>query len=265
MSSTLQQRNRIDGQTALITGAGKGIGKAIALALAEGGANVVLAARTAADIEASAAAAEDLGAKALAVPCDVMERSQLDALAEAAKERFGSVDILVNNAGGAPHIPFLKTSEKAFEHALRFNVTQAFLLSRLLVPSMLERGHGTVLNISSSLGHVVGRGFVAYGTAKAALEHMTRLMANELAPKVRVNAIACGAIETDALGRFLSNESIRKGLESRTPLRRVGSLDDVASAAAYLCSPASSYVTGKILQLDGGIVTSNTPFDIPDL
>ncbi|NLY94348.1 MAG: glucose 1-dehydrogenase [Myxococcales bacterium] len=249
----------------LVTGAGKGIGRGIALAMAEAGADVVVAARTLADVEDTAEAARKHGVRALAVQCDVTERASLERLAKVAVEELGRVDVLVNNAGGAPHVPFLKTSEAVFEHALRFNVTQAFLLTRLLVPQMLERGNGCVLNVSSSLGRVVGRGFVAYGTAKAALEHMTRLMAAELAPKIRVNAVSCGAIETEALGKFLSNDAVKQGLVKKTPLRTVGTVEDVANAALYLCSDMSRYVTGRILPVDGGIDTSNTPFDLPDL
>lgn len=256
---------KLGGKTALITGAGKGIGKGIALAFAEVGANVVVAARTESEIEATAEAARAFGVEALAVPTDVLQRADLEALAKAADERFGGVDILVNNAGGGPHQPALRTSEKVFETALRFNVTQAFLLSRLVAPGMLERGHGSILNISSSLGHVVGRGFVAYGTAKAALEHMTKLLADELSPKIRVNSISCGAIETDALRGFLANPKVRAGLASKTPLRDVGQVDDIAAAAIFLSAASGRYVTGKILEVDGGIAVSNTPFDLPDL
>ena len=258
-------RFRLDGCVAMITGAGRGIGRGVALCLAELGADVVLASRSAEPIEEVAALARKLGVSATPLVCDVTERASLEATVAAAINAHDRIDVLVNNAGGAPHVPALRTSESVFERALRFNVTQAFLLTRLVVPTMIERGSGSVINISSSLGHVVGRGFVAYGTAKAALEHMTRLLADELAPKVRVNAIACGAIETAALKQFLSNEAIRDGMIARTPLRRVGSIDDVCSVAALLASDAGSYITGKVIEVDGGLTTSNTPFDIPDL
>ena len=197
--------------------------------------------------------------------CDVTDRAQLEALVARAVEAHGRIDVLVNNAGGAPHVPLLKTSERVFEDALRFNVTQAFLLSRLCAPHLLATERGAIVNISSSLGRIVGRGFVAYGTAKAALQHMTRLMANELAPKVRVNAICCGAIATDALQGFLKNDAVRDGLIGKTPLRRVGEVEEIAATALYLASDAGGYTTGRILAVDGGIETSNTPFDIPDL
>ena len=171
----------------------------------------------------------------------------------------------MNNAGGAPHKPALRTSERTFEDALRLNTMAPFLLSRLVAPGMLERGSGSILNISSSLGRVVGRGFVAYGTAKAALQHMTRLLGNELAPKVRVNALSLGAIETDALRGFLQNEAIRDGLVSKTPMRCIGGTDDVVAAALYLSGPSGRWITGKVLEVDGGIEISNSPFDLPDL
>lgn len=259
-------RFRMEGKVVVITGASKGIGRGLASTFAEVGARVVCAARTTEAVEAAAQQlTEDYGVEALAVTCDVTERAALEALVARSLERFGRIDVLVNNAGGGPHKPALRTSERTFEHALRFNVTSAFLLSRLVAPHMLEAGGGNILNISSSIGRVVGRGFVAYGTAKAALIHMTRLLASEFAPKVRVNALALGAIETEALAGFLRNEAVREGLESKTPMRSIGTVEDAAAAALYLCSPAGGWMTGKILEVDGGITASNSPFELPDL
>ncbi len=257
-------RFHLQDRVALVTGASKGIGRGIALAFAEAGADLVLAARTAGDLERVAAEVRGLGRRALAVPCDVNERAQLEQLAERAWRELGRIDVLVNNAGGTPPKPALRTSEKMFEAALHFNVTSAFLLSRLVIPRMLERDGGAVLNISSGLSWMVDKGFVAYGTAKAALSHMTRLLAFELAPRVRVNAIAVGAIETDALRPFLEAvPAARAKLEAATPMGRIGQPEDVAAAALYLCSPAGAWVTGKIFEVDGGTVASNWPLELP--
>ena len=257
-------RFRLDGRVALVTGASKGIGRGIALGFAEAGADLVLASRNAADLEAAAEAVRARGRRALVVPCDVNERAQLERLAERAWQEYGRIDVLVNNAGGAPPKPALRTSEKAFEEAFHFNVTSAFLLSRLVISRMLERDGGNVLNVSSGLSWLVEKGFVAYGTAKAALSHMTRLLAYELAPRVRVNAIAVGAVATEALRPFLEAlPEAKTRLEAATPLGRIGTPEDIAAAALYLCSPAGAWVTGKVFEVDGGTVASNWPLDLP--
>jgi 7-alpha-hydroxysteroid dehydrogenase len=252
-------RFRLDGKIALVTGAGRGIGQAIAFAFAECGADVVCSARSRDEIEATAERVRGLGRRALAVPCDVNERAQLESLVATTLSELGRVDVLVNNAGGWPPKPALQTSEKYFEQALRFNVTSAFLLSRFVLPHMLERDGGSIVNISSAAGRLPMSGFVAYGTAKAALSFMTKELAIELAPKVRVNAIAVGSVETSALAPFLDDQ-LRAKMESLTPMRRIGSVEDIALAALYLASPASSYVTGKVLEVDGGLVTTNWPY-----
>jgi 7-alpha-hydroxysteroid dehydrogenase len=246
-------RFRLDGKIAIVTGAGAGIGAATAIALADAGADVACAARTAEHIEATAAAVRDRGRRAIAVPTDVTVTEQLHALVDATVRDLGGVDVLVNNAGGWPPVPFLRTSERNFEAALRFNVTSAFLLSQMVVPLMVERGGGAIVNISSRSASMVQPCFTAYASAKAALSMMTRAMAPELAPKVRVNAIEVGGVETAALATVLTDESIRHMLEDNTPMQRVGQPDDIAACAVYLASEASSFVTGKIFEVDGGV------------
>lgn len=252
-------RFRLDGKVALITGAGRGIGQAIARAFAECGADVVCAARSRDEIEATAERARAFGRRALAVTCDVNERPQLENLVAETLREMGRVDVLVNNAGGWPPRPVLQTSERYFEQALRFNVTSAFLLSRFVLPHMLEGDGGAIVNVSSAAGRLPMSGFVAYGTAKAALSFMTKELAIELAPKVRVNAIAVGSVETSALTPFL-NDELRAKMESLTPMRRLGTVEDIALAALYLASPAGSYLTGKVLEVDGGLLTTNWPY-----
>jgi 7-alpha-hydroxysteroid dehydrogenase len=257
----LLDRFKLTDKVAIITGAGRGIGRGAALALAEMGAHVVCAARTPEQIEDTAAQARAFGVQALAVPCDVMVRAQLEHVVEATMQRFGRVDILVNNAGGTPPRPALRTSEQMFNHAFQFNVTSAFLLTRFVVPHMTASGGGAVVNISSAAGRLVQPGFSAYGTAKAALTFMTRLLGCELAPSVRVNAIAVGATLTDALAPFL-DDNTKGQMEALTPMKRLGTVEDIALAALYLASPASSWVTGKVFEIDGGTEQTNWPFDM---
>lgn len=253
-------RFKLHDKVAIVTGAGRGIGAGAALAFAEMGAHVVCAARTPDEIEKTAASVRDFGGRALAVPCDVTERAQLENLVEQTIEEFGRIDVIVNNAGGSPPKPALRTSEAMFEAALHFNVTSAFLLSRFSIPHMISGDGGSIVNISSAAGRIPQSGFVAYGTAKAALSFMTRQLAAEFAPKVRVNAIAVGAVATSALAPFL-NDDLRSKMDSKTPLGRIGEVEDIALMALYLASPASSWVTGKVMEVDGGTESTNWPFD----
>src|SRR6266536_1362916 len=223
---------RLDEHVAIVTGAGRGIGAAIATAYARAGADVALVART---------------------------RHELDAVAE-----LGRLDVVVNNAGGAEPRAFLDTTVAELEEAFHLNVTAAFELVKQATPRLLDSGHGSVLNISSAMDRMVGRGLVVYGTVKAALSHMTRLLAADLAPRVRVNAIAPGVVETDGLKAALTDE-IRAQVTAATPLHRLASVDDVAAAAVWLASPAASFVTGKVIELDGGGEAPAFPNEIPDL
>ena len=251
----LLDRFKMDGRVAVVTGAGKGIGAAIAKAFAEAGADVVIGARTQSDLDTVAAAVEALGRRAVTVPTDVLDYAHLQGLADSTMAEFGRIDILVNNAGGFPPKPALQTSAKELDAAFRFNVTTAFEMSRICAPLMADNG-GNILNISSIAGHKPTPCFAAYGTAKGALSLLTQELAQEFAPRVRVNAIAVGSTKTDALNTVLTPE-VEQTMVDLTPMGRLGEVEDIALGALYLCSDAANYVTGEILGVNGGLERLN--------
>jgi 7-alpha-hydroxysteroid dehydrogenase len=263
-------RFRLTGKVAMVTGAGKGIGREIALAYADAGADVALLARTVSDLEEVATRIAERGRRALIVPTDVMDLAALEPAVERTVSELGGIDVLVNNAGGAVPAPFMDTRVEHLEWAFHFNVSAPVELTRLCVPRLLERGGGAVLNIGSMAGAHASRGYIAYGTAKAAIAHATKLMASDLAPRIRVNAILPGAVETWALNWFLGykeeqGEPVRDTMIERTLLERNGETADIAGAAVFLVSEASSWITGKLLEVDGGWCFELLPRTIPDL
>lgn len=286
----IQELFSMEGRVALVTGAGKGIGRAIALALAEAGADVAVLARTQADIDSAAEEIRALGRNAVAIPFDVMETEAIPGVVAEAAETLGGLDVLVNNAGGSFPKPLLDTSHRSFEKSFSFNVSTAFEFTKAAVPHMLAtvggrtaggdsvaRGESavaggasraassaSVVNISSAAGVMPDRGFAAYGTAKAALAYLGREMAQDLAPYIRVNSIAVGSVRTDALETVLTDDDIRSAMEEGTPLRRLGEVTDIAAGALYLASDASSFVTGTVLHIDGGTTNATLKMGIPD-
>ena len=258
-------RFRVAGHAAIVTGAGRGIGAATAVALAEAGADVLVAARTESELRTVAAKVEAAGRRAVPVPADLSDLDAAARLAGAAAEAFGRLDLVVNNVGGAMPRPFLDTTPAHLDNAFQFNVGVAHALTRAAVPHMLAGGGGSVVTISSVMGRAAGRGYLAYGTAKAALAHYTRLAAHDLAPRIRVNGIAVGSVATSALDIVLTDDALRDQMERATTLRRIGDPDDVAATVLYLAAPAGRYVTGKVLEVDGGLDRPNLDLGLPDL
>jgi 7-alpha-hydroxysteroid dehydrogenase len=273
---------RVTGRVAVVTGAGRGIGAAAAVGLAQAGADVVISARTEDQLAAVAREVAAAGRRAVAVPADLSDLDAVAGLAATAVEEFGRLDIVVNNVGGAMPRPFLATKPRHLVDAFGFNVAVAHSLTRAAVPHLLAAGRdgadsgdggdgadgratGAVINISSAVGRVAGRGYLAYGTAKAALSHYTRLAAADLAPRIRVNGIAVGAAATSALDIVVTDDTLRGQMEAATPLGRIGDTDEIAAAVVFLASPAGGYITGKILEVDGGIERPNLDLGIPDL
>jgi len=260
-------RFKVTDQVAIVTGSGRGIGAATSVALAEAGADVVLAARTEEQLREVAKKVEAAGRRAVVVAGDLSDTELMGSLAKTASDEFGRVDIVVNNLGGTMPRPFLDTSPRALEEAFHFNVTAGHALLRAAVPLMLEGDSpgGAVVNISSVMGHVGARGYVAYGTVKGALEQYTRLAARDLSPRIRVNAVAVGSTATSALDIVMSSDELRTAMEEATPLKRIGHPDDIAAAILFLASDAGSFITGKILEADGGLQSANLEFGLPDL
>ena len=266
---SILDRFAVTDQVAVVTGAGRGIGAATAVAFAEAGADVVISSRTASQLEAVAGRVRAAGRRALVVPADLSDTDAVAGLAQAAYDEFGRLDTVVNNVGGTIPNAFLDTDVAYLEEAFHFNVSTAHALSRAAVPLMLKgdsaEAQKSIVNISSMMGRASGRGYLAYGTAKAALAHWARLAAADLAPRIRVNGIFVGSVMTSALEFVAGVPEMMQQMECKTPLGRVGEAEDIAAAALYLSSRAGQYVTGKMLEVDGGIQEPNLDLNLPDL
>lgn len=259
------ERFQLEGRVALVTGAGKGIGRAIATTLAEVGARVACCARTRADIDETVRLVEKAGSEGLAVRSDVTDTADLDALVDATLERFGRIDVLVNNAGGMFPKPALDLSERAFEKIVRFNLTSPFLLIQKVVPHMVRTaGGGSVVNISSGASVQSIQGMAPYAAAKAGLNQLTRVLACEFAPEVRLNAIIVGQIRTEGAESVIPEAMLRQAA-SNVPMQRLGSPEDIAACTLYLASPASAWVTGRVIGVDGGAAEPPLQFPVPGL
>ena len=260
-------RFTVTDQVAIVTGSGRGIGAATAVALAEAGADIVLAARTEDQLRQVATLVEATGRRALVIAGDLTDVDLMTSLAERAHKELGRLDIVVNNLGGTMPRPLLDTSPRTLEEAFHFNVGAGHALVRAAVPLMLEGDHpgGAIVNISSVMGHVGARGYLAYGTVKGALEQYTRLAARDLSPRIRVNAVAVGSTDTSALEIVMASDELRTTMEKATPLKRIGHPDDIAATVLFLASDAGSFITGKIIEADGGLQSANLEFGLPDL
>jgi len=242
-------------KVALITGASRGIGEAIALAFAKAGAKVVLAARKPDALETVAAAIVKGGGEALAVPAHTGKLEDLKRLVAAGVERFGKIDVLVNNAATNPYFgPMLDIEDAAFDKTFEVNVKGYFWLSREIAQHLQARGaKGSIVNVASVAGLAAAPMQGVYGMTKAAVISMTKSFAAELgASGIRVNAIAPGLVETKFASALTSNDDILKLVTDRTPLGRHGQPGEIAGAALYLASDASSFTTGQTLVVDGG-------------
>jgi 7-alpha-hydroxysteroid dehydrogenase len=255
---------KLDGKVAIVTGGGRGIGATIAEAFAEIGASVVCAARKRSQVEGVAAQIRAQGHDAFAVDCDITTSEGVARLLSETLPRYGKVDVLVNNAGGGGqvggHGPTAAITEEQMITAFRLNFLAAVNISRAAIPHMKELP-GTIVNISSGFARVANIGSLLYGCAKAAPEQATRMMAMEFAPGVRINAIRVGAVQSENFKAKVP-PAMGEKLAAWTPLGRLGVTKDIALAAIYLASAASGYVTGKILDVDGGVIVERSAMEI---
>jgi NAD(P)-dependent dehydrogenase (short-subunit alcohol dehydrogenase family) len=245
----------LEGKVAIVTGSGRGIGKAVALGLAEAGADVVVLARTVADIEKTADEVRALGRRALAVPTDVRVGEQVNNVVDATLKEFGRVDILVNNAGASFLAPTLELSEGGWDALVRENLKTPFLCAKAVAKAMIDQGKGSIVNISSTEGMRSAATCAAYAAAKAGVINLTRSLAVEWAPQIRVNCICPGFIENPGLPQALEADTGLSRMLSKVPLGHMGRPEDIVGGVVYFASDASAYVTGALLAIDGGFTS----------
>jgi 2-deoxy-D-gluconate 3-dehydrogenase len=247
---------RLDGRVAVVTGASRGLGAAMALALAEAGAEVVLTARSAPDLEREAEGIRRLGRRALAVPGDVTARADVERLAAEALGAFGRIDVLVNNAGVGSDTAFLDLADADWDRVLATNLRSAVLCTHAVGRHMVQRGRGKIVNVASVAG-LVGRSHMApYAASKGALIQLTRSLAVEWARhNVQVNALCPGYFRTAMNQDFLDGEAGRRYIRRAVPMGRPGRPAELGPAVVFLASSASDFITGTHLVVDGGRLT----------
>jgi len=250
----------LEGKVALVTGARRGMGRTHCLILASAGAKVVVSDINKEECQKVVAEIEDKGGEALAVKCDISQKSEVEAMVAQAVERFGRVDILVNNAGIADFKEFISMTEEDWDRTIDINLKGYFLCSQAAVKEMIKTGSGVIVNIGSIAMGQTGVGFqnlVHYVASKGGIAGMTEALALELAHyNIRVNAVAPGAIDTPMVDPIKSNDEGLKGLLARLPMKRMGKPEEISSAVLFLASDASSYMTGSVINVDGGWLAS---------
>ena len=244
----------LEGKTAVITGAGRGIGRAIALRLASEGANIVINdIPSSADAQNTVEEVKAIGVKAIAVLCDVRVPEDMTMLMEKAKEEFGSIDILVNNAGITRDTLLMRMTEKDWDDVLEINLKGAFNATKAACKYMVKQRGGVIINMSSVVGIMGNAGQVNYSASKAGLIGMTKSVAKEFAPRgIRCNAIAPGFIRSDMTDQL--PEDVKNTYLAGIPLKRFGTVEDIANAVLFLVSDQASYISGQVLHIDGGLV-----------
>lgn len=253
---SIRDKFNLDGKVAIVTGASKGIGEAMARGLAEAGASVVVSSRKQEAVAEVMQSFRDAGLEAIAVACHMGHVEEIENLVEKTLETYGGIDIIVNNAATSPvYGPTLNTELRAFDKIIEINLRGPFFLCKLVYPSMKERGGGTIINVSSTAGIEPDDGLGIYSMSKAALINLTKSLARDLGKDgIRVHAVCPGLIKTRFSEALWQNEAILSRVTEATPLRRIGMPEDLAAIAVFLASAASAYITGNVHIVDGGLV-----------
>lgn len=241
------------GKVAIVTGGSRGLGKSMALGLADAGADVVVASRTQADLDKVAEEIKAKGRKSLAISVDTTSAESVKNLADKTAEEFGKIDILVNNAGQGTTVPFLKIAEEDWDRIIDVNLKGYFLVTKLVGGYMFKAKSGRVINISSAMGHSPMPFMAHYAASKGAINAVTKSLAQEWATRgITVNAISPGYFVTDMNKTAYEDETMNKMIVRKTPIGRWGEVDELVGLVIYLASDAASYITGAIIPMDGG-------------
>jgi NAD(P)-dependent dehydrogenase (short-subunit alcohol dehydrogenase family) len=247
------EKFRLTGKVCMVTGASRGLGRAMAVALAEAGADLVVTARSEGAIEETAGAIRERGRRALAIPCDVHDAKSVVGMVDRTMAEFGRIDVLVNNAGGGDMKPIIEMDEAQWLDIIDLNVNSMFRMCKAVGPHMIARRRGKVINMSSMYGLIGEKNVTAYCAAKGAILNFTRALALEWAEyNITVNALAPGYIYTERTSRVFDNPDLSVAFTRRIPLGRVGQADELGPLVVYLASEASDFMTGSVIVIDGG-------------
>jgi len=244
----------LEGKITIVTGGGRGIGRAVALRFAKAGSDVVVASRKMSNLESGATEIESYGRHALAIQTDIAVKREVDNMVAKTLEQFGTIDILVNNEATSIMVPLMDLREDGWDKLMNVNLKGYYLCSQAAARVMMEKKSGNIINLVTPAGTKASPMIAAYGISKAGVKPLGQNLAVELAPyNIRVNNIAPGMVKTDFSKALWSNPELKKDVETRTPLKRLAEPEEIASVALFLASDASSYMTGDTVYVDGGI------------